>query len=92
MKKWILFLGFIAALIIVLTINDSEIKQAKTIFVDSNGNDSNNGSKLSPYRTLKKAALEAEAGSTVFIRKGIYKEKLSVIHSGTKSHPIIFKA
>ncbi|WP_036216725.1 DUF1565 domain-containing protein [Lysinibacillus sphaericus] len=92
MKKWILFLGFIAALIIMLTINDSEIKQAKTIFVDSNGNDSNNGSKLSPYRTLKKAALEAEAGSTVFIRKGIYKEKLSVIHSGTKSNPIIFKA
>lgn len=92
MKKWILFFGFIAALIIVLTINDSEIKQAKTIFVDSNGNDSNNGSKLSPYRTLKKAALEAEAGSTVFIRKGIYKEKLSVIHSGTKSNPIIFKA
>lgn len=85
-------MGFIAALIIVLTINDSEIKQAKTIFVDSNGNDSNNGSKLSPYRTLKKAALEAEAGSTVFIRKGIYKEKLSVIHSGTKSNPIIFKA
>ena len=92
MKKWILFFLIIAAVMIVLTTNDTETKQDRTIFVDSNGNDSNNGTKLSPYRTLKKAALEAEAGTTVLIRKGIYKEKLSVIHSGTKLNPVIFKA
>lgn len=92
MKKWILFFLIIAAVMIVLTTNDTETKQDRTIFVDSNGDDSNNGTKLSPYRTLKKAALEAEAGTTVLIRKGIYKEKLSVIHSGTKLNPVIFKA
>ncbi len=92
MKKLILFFLIIAAVMIVLTTNDTETKQDRTIFVDSNGNDANNGTKLSPYRTLKKAALEAEAGTTVLIRKGIYKEKLSVIHSGTRLNPVIFKA
>ncbi|MFI2130677.1 right-handed parallel beta-helix repeat-containing protein [Lysinibacillus fusiformis] len=92
MKKWILFFLIIAAVMIVLTTIDTETKQDRTIFVDSNGDDTNNGTKLSPYRTLKKAALEAEAGTTVLIRKGIYKEKLAVIHSGTKLNPVIFKA
>lgn len=92
MKKWILFILVIAVVMITLTINHSNTEQNESIFVDINGNDLNDGSQSKPYRTLKKAALEAKAGTTVFIRNGIYNEKLSVIHSGTKSKPVIFQA
>lgn len=92
MKKLVLFFLFVAVTMIVLAINHPNTKQDKTIFVAVNGNDLNNGSKSKPYRTLKKAASEAKAGTTVFIREGIYNEELSVIHNGTKSNPVIFQA
>ncbi|MGE6260469.1 right-handed parallel beta-helix repeat-containing protein [Heyndrickxia sporothermodurans] len=92
MKKLVLIFLFAAVVMIVLAINHSNAKQDKTLFVASDGNDLNNGTKSKPYRTLKKAASEAKAGTTVFIRKGIYNEKLSVIHKGTKSKPVIFQA
>ncbi|MDY0394476.1 right-handed parallel beta-helix repeat-containing protein [Virgibacillus halophilus] len=44
------------------------------------------------YGHLKKASKEATPGTTIYIRKGIYQEKLIVKHSGTKSKPILFKA
>ncbi len=63
-----------------------------TIYVSITGNDENDGTKEKPYRTLKKAAAEAKAGTIVYIREGIYHEQLIVEHSGTKEKPILFKA
>lgn len=93
MKKIYFILLVAAAIIIVLIFNHVNAKQDKAIlYVAVNGDDQNNGTKPKPFRTLKKAASEAKAGTTVFIRKGTYNEKLVVKHSGTKSKPIIFKA
>ena len=61
------------------------------IYVATNGNDEHDGSKSMPFRTLKKAASVAQAGTTVQIREGVYAEKLVVLHSGTKSKEVIFK-
>ncbi|GIN21933.1 DUF1565 domain-containing protein [Siminovitchia fordii] len=91
MKKVFLILLAAAAIIIVLKLINAHVKQDKAIYVAINGDDQNNGTKSKPFRTLKKAAAEAKAGTTVFIRKGTYKEKLVVKHSGTKSKPIIFR-
>ncbi|PWA07143.1 hypothetical protein DCC39_16780 [Pueribacillus theae] len=92
MKKIIFILLAAAAIIIVLILNNANAKQDNAIYVAVNGDDQNDGKKSKPYRTLKKAASEAKAGTTVFIRKGTYNEKLVVKHSGTKSKPITFRA
>ncbi|WP_433957900.1 DUF1565 domain-containing protein [Cytobacillus horneckiae] len=91
MKKMIIILLAAAAITVVISLNISKAEQDKTLYVAVNGNDQNDGTKSKPFRTIKKAALEAKAGTTVFIRKGTYDEKLVIKHSGTKSKPIIFK-
>ncbi|KQL50534.1 hypothetical protein AN964_23030 [Heyndrickxia shackletonii] len=92
MKKIILILLTAAMIMVVFILNNTIAEQDKPIYVALNGNDHNDGSKSKPFRTLEKAAEEATAGTTVFIREGTYNEKLAVKHSGTKSKPIIFKA
>lgn len=80
------------AMVAVFVLTNKEEKKVQAIYVATNGSDQNVGTKSKPFRTLKKAASEANAGTTVFIRKGDYHEKLVVKHSGTNSKPIIFKA
>ncbi|MEK3888412.1 DUF1565 domain-containing protein [Bacillus sp. FSL K6-3431] len=92
MKKIYFIILAVAVIMIVFVLINAYAKHDMAIYVAINGNDQNDGTKSKPFRTLKKAALEAKAGATVFIRKGIYNEKLVVKHSGTKSKPIIFKA
>lgn len=94
MKKWIILILTIAiigcgfALYHVMDNSGS----THTIYVSINGDDKNNGTISKPYRTFKKAALEAKAGTVVYIREGIYNEQLIVQHSGTKEKPVVFKA
>lgn len=92
MKKIYFILLVAVAIVIVFVLNNNEDKQDQAIYVATNGNDQNDGTKSKPFRTLKKAASEADAGTTVLIRKGNYHEKLVVKQSGTKSKPITFKA
>lgn len=92
MKKIYFILLVAVAMVIVFVLNNNEDKQDQAIYVATNGNDDNVGTKSKPFRTLKKAASEANAGTIVLIRKGNYHEKLVVKHSGTKSKPITFKA
>ncbi|MEH7749578.1 DUF1565 domain-containing protein, partial [Neobacillus drentensis] len=67
-------------------------KQGTAYYVAANGNDKHPGTKQKPFRTLKKAASIAKAGTTVYMRGGTYKEKLIVRHSGTKKAPVVFQA
>lgn len=64
----------------------------QSIYVSTYGNDRNDGSLEHPYKTLKKATDKAVAGTTVYIREGIYKVPLTVKHSGKKELPIVFQA
>lgn len=93
MRKTIFVLLAAAAIMIIFVFNNTKnAEQNHSIYVAVNGNDQNDGTKSKPFRTLKKASSEAKAGTTVFIRKGTYHEKLVVKHSGTKEKPINFKA
>lgn len=92
MKKIYFMLFAAAAIMIIFISNNIYDKQDQAIYVAINGNDQNAGTKAKPFRTLKKAASEAVAGTTILIRKGTYNEKLVVNHSGTRSKPITFKA
>src|SRR5580692_8022358 len=64
--------------------------QAQTYYVAKNGSDSDNGSASSPWLTIGHAALEATAGSTVYVGAGTYSESVLFANSGTSSAPIVF--
>ncbi len=59
-------------------------------YVSPAGNDSNTGTESLPWKTLAKAASMATANVTVFIKQGIYRERLVPVNSGTPDGPITF--
>ena len=63
---------------------------AQVYYVAKNGSDSNSGSASAPWLTIGHAALEAKAGSTVYVGAGTYNESDTFANSGTASAPIIF--
>jgi len=69
---------------------------AATYYVDRNhaaASDSNVGSDTSPWKTIVHAAAIAQAGDTVYIKAGTYKDgNVKVRHSGSPGNPITFAA
>jgi Right handed beta helix region len=63
---------------------------AQTYYVAKTGSDSNNGSASAPWLTIGHAALEAQAGSTVYVGAGTYSESVLFANSGTSTAPIVF--
>jgi Right handed beta helix region len=65
--------------------------QAQTYYVAKTGSDSNSGlSAQAAWLTIGHAALEAQAGSTVYVGAGTYNESVAFANSGTASAPIVF--
>jgi hypothetical protein len=64
--------------------------QAQVYYVSKSGSDSNNGSASAPWLTIGHAALEAQAGSTVYVEAGTYSESVTFANTGTASAPIVF--
>jgi hypothetical protein len=61
------------------------------LFVDSaSGDDANSGSAGQPFRTLTRAAQEAQPGDVVLVRGGTYRETFTPPTSGTGGAPITF--
>jgi hypothetical protein len=54
--------------------------------------DSNPGSEQAPWKTIARAAATAQAGDTVLIRTGVYREAVVLKRSGTADQPIRFLA
>ena len=72
MKKTLaLILTFIMVLALVPTVAFAE--EPKTIYVDATmGDDTNNGSKDNPYKTVEAAAKAAASGDTIMLGEGNY--------------------
>jgi hypothetical protein len=67
--------------------------QTKKIYVGINGKDSNIGLSIdNPLRTIKKAVEKAEAGDSVLILPGLYKEIINLISKNGKPERPIFIA
>jgi Right handed beta helix region len=60
-----------------------------TFYVATTGDDSNPGTLAAPWRTIQHAADTVRAGSTVYVRGGIYEELVSVKASGNASDGFI---
>ena len=65
--------------------------QSSTIYVSTDGNDSNSGSFIAPFRTIQHAINNAQAGDVISIRGGTYRERLKIEElNGHKDAPITF--
>jgi hypothetical protein len=83
MKFSILFL-------VVLTCVSAAFGQTNSSFyVATTGNDSNPGTQAAPWRTVQHAADTARAGSTVYVRGGVYEELVNINASGDASDGFI---
>lgn len=54
--------------------------------------DALDGSADHPFRTISRAAEVAQAGDTVLIHEGTYRETVRPQHDGTATSPIVYKA
>lgn len=62
----------------------------QSYYVSPSGDDANDGTFEFPWKTFKQAANNLVAGDILFIRGGLYQERLVVDHSsGTATNPII---
>ena len=66
----------------------------QTYYISTGGDDTNNGTKMRPWKTLYKAVKEAQAGDTIILADGKYYENyISRFKSGgSKDSPIIVRA
>jgi parallel beta-helix repeat protein len=68
---------------------------AATYYVDTNhagARDTNPGSEALPFKTIGKATSLVNAGDTVFVKAGIYRETILLTRSGTQTKPITIRA
>ena len=78
--------------LVILSIS-SEILQGGSYHVaknNSGASDENTGTQEAPFLTIQKAATLAEAGDTIIVHEGIYRETVNPVHSGTAEMPIIY--
>ncbi len=69
------------AILIILIFHS--VSFAQSYYVATRGNDNNPGTLSRPWKTIQKAADTVGAGSTVYVRGGIYREKVSINVSGS---------
>jgi len=70
----------------------SNICFSQNYYVSPFGNDNDNGSEMTPWRTIQKACSSATVGSIVFIKAGIYNElDVTMMVQGTPNNFITFK-
>jgi hypothetical protein len=68
------------------------IVSTKAFYVAVTGNDANEGTIDSPWKTIQHAADTVEAGDTVYIRGGVYHESVGIEVSGSaEAGPVTFQ-
>lgn len=65
---------------------------AATYHVAPDGNDANDGSRSSPWRTINQANGALRAGDTVLVASGTYREPINPARSGTGQAPILYRS
>ncbi len=80
-------------IILILLFISSELLNAGSYHVAKNNteaSDENPGTAGAPFLTIQKAATIAQAGDTIWVHQGIYRETITPIHSGTADKPIVY--
>ena len=72
---------------------DRAMGKGKARFVDAtNGNDTGEGTKKAPWKTIKHALGQVEAGQTLYLRGGTYYEHVYCGATGTEKKPITIRS
>lgn len=97
MKKWnVKIIGWamlFACLLAVIWSGDA--LAATTYYVDTNhpsASNSNPGTSAAPFKTIDKAAQIAQAGDTVIVKGGTYREWVKPVNRGTSNAKITYRA
>ena len=64
--------------------------KGRILHVSPDGNNANGGTEKAPFATIAFAAAKAQAGDTVKIGPGIYREQVTFTRSGKQAAPITF--
>jgi hypothetical protein len=59
---------------------------------NASADDSNPGTEALPWKTIQHAASAAIAGDTVYVKPGVYPERITLAHSGSSGRRITFQA
>lgn len=76
----------------LLAVLVSMLAQGATYYVTTSGSDTNPGTETQPWRTIQKAAATLIAGDTVYVKAGIYNEKVIPENSGSPGNCIVYAA
>ncbi len=63
---------------------------ARSFYVSVHGNDKHTGSVDAPWKSLSQAADTAAAGDTVYLREGVYRQRLEPHKAGTAQASVVF--
>lgn len=88
---------FTAVILIVAVCgwNEGRAAEGRTLVVAQlhpAANDDNPGTAAQPFKSISRAAREAQAGDLVRVEDGVYRESVVVEQSGSKERPIVFAA
>ena len=75
---------------IILLASLASIVQATKYYISPTGNDLNAGSSLLPFKTISQGAFMAQAGDTVYVLEGVYRERVAPPRGGTVGKPIVY--
>lgn len=89
-----LFRQLIRLALLLFFVGTANAVWATTYFVSSeSGDDSNDGSELSPFKTIAEAVKYLNAGDTLYLLEGDYSESVVINNlNGTASEPILIAA
>lgn len=71
----------------------SQCLPLRIVYVAPDGCDTNTGlARAQAFRTIGRAAAQAEPGDLVLVAGGVYRESISLTRAGAADHPIVFRA
>ncbi len=73
-------------------LQSSPATSASVRYVATNGSDSNPGTQARPWRSVAHAADRARPGTTIFLRRGRYSERVTLAASGRSGAPITLRS
>jgi len=80
----------VALLVLALT---QHLALAKEFHVSVNGNDTDNGSRLKPFKTISAAAQVAQPGDVITVHAGVYRERINPPRGGeSDAKRIVYQA
>jgi len=88
-RKLFLVVFMCSAFILVTCQSTNIFAQEENYYVSSVGNDNNPGTLKKPFKSIKKACNMVSPGGTIFVRGGVYHERITISSSGSEDEGYI---